>query len=72
MIANGLPNLSRIVFWKKMCFTFKSYFDNKNNCQNVWPTAFATVQIELDHAVDYHNKGSTNFYEHCMLEYYSI
>ena len=28
----------------------------KSNYQNVWPTAFATVHNELDHAVNYHSK----------------
>ena len=36
-------------------FTFKMSFDNIKNL-NVWPTAFATVQHELDPAVNYNSK----------------
>ena len=35
--------------------SFKTSFDNNKLFQNVWPAAFATVQNELDHAVDYHS-----------------
>ena len=56
MIASGLPNLIRIVCWEKIISLLRSHLIIKKNCQNVWPTAFATVKHDLEHAVDYHSK----------------
>ena len=39
---------------------------------HVGATAFATLQIEMDQAVDYRSKWSTNFHKDCMLENYFI
>ena len=45
------------------------FLNFQNNIRvHVWPIAFATVQHELYHVVDYDSKWSTKFHNDCMLE----
>ena len=55
-------------------FTFKTYSDDFQNSirAHVGHTFLATVQNELDHAVDYRSKWSTKFHKDCKVENYSI
>ena len=73
MIASGLPNFIRIVCLKFLCnITFKTSYDNvfkifQNSIMaNVGHRAFATLQIELHHVVDYDSKWYTKLHKDCM------
>ena len=73
MIASGLPNFIRIVYWKKNIIELLRhlilYFIFQNSIRaHVGYIAFATVQIELYRIVDYASKWSTKFHNDCMLE----
>ena len=73
IIASGLPIFIMIVNCKLFNSTFKTSFGDYiifKNCirAHVWPTAFATVQNELNHAVDYHRKRSDKLNKDYMFE----
>ena len=77
MIASGLPNFIRIVFWIFYNFTFKTSYDNFFNFQNsirshVRHRAFATLQIELYRVVDCDIKSHTKSHKACKLEIFVI
>ena len=65
-------NFIRIVCWIFFNFTFKTSYDTIFNFLNgirahVRYRAFATLQIELYHVVDYDSKCSTKFHKDCYF-----
>ena len=75
MIASGLPNFARIVFWNFFVIPLLRriliFFNFRNSIRaHVGHRDFATLQIELYRVVEYGSKWSTKFHKYCMLEFF--